>query len=515
MTDNTIKTISSSFIEAWDQCLIKLQKQLNPQVFKSYIENLVIEDFDENQKTAVIYTQSKFISKYVDQHFKYLITSNLNDILGYDVNLRFVENPNIKKEQPPITIVKRPVSVDIQNSNIRQDLEQNLQNNFSQNNNQSFISQNNTISGNNNINFQSLNTNNLNKNHQYTNYYHEKLGVNTINRNYTFSNFIVGNNSALCHGAAKCVAEKPGEVYNPLFIYGGSGLGKTHLLHAIGNEVLANHPDYEVVYLTSEQFVNYVVNGISFGKMKDFKERIRNVNVLLIDDIQFLFGKPSTQEEFFNTFNVLYNARHQIVMTSDKMPRDIPGIEERLLTRFSWGLITDIQVPDFETRVAILNRKAENENIYLDENVAHWIAEHIFSNVRELEGALTRLHAVSSLQHVPINIELVENVFQYLYKPKKINLTVDDIKGAVANHFNIKASDIISKRRTRNLSFPRHIAMYLCRKHTTCSYPEIGAKFGGRDHSSVIHATNVVTKKLEDDIEVQKMIKEIEKRLLN
>ncbi len=522
MTDNIIKTISSSFIEAWDRCLIKLQKQLNPQVFKSYIENLVIEDFDENQKTAIIYTQSKFISKYVDQHFKYLITSNLNDILGYDVILRFVENPNIKKEQPPITVIKRPANIDIQNynyqnTNIEREIPQNLPNELNANNNQSsqsFVVPNNLIR-NKSTNYQTLNTSNNVINKQYTNYYHEKIGVNTINRNYTFSNFIVGNNSALCHGAAKCVAERPGEVYNPLFIYGGSGLGKTHLLHAIGNEVLANHPDYEVVYLTSEQFVNYVVYGITFDKIKDFKERIRNVNVLLIDDIQFLLGKDRTQEEFFNTFNVLYNSRHQIVMTSDKMPRDIPGIEERLLTRFSWGLITDIQVPDFETRVAILNRKAENENIHLDEDVAHWIAEHIFSNVRELEGALTRLHAVSSLQQVPINIELVENIFQYLYKPKKINITVEDIKSAVAHHFNIKPSDIISKRRTRNLSFPRHIAMYLCRKHTTSSYPEIGAKFGGRDHSSVIHATNVVSKKLENDPEVQIMINDIEKRLLN
>lgn len=504
MTDQTFKTISSSFIEAWDQCLIKLRKQLNPQVFKSYIENLVIEDFDEELSTAIVYTPSKFISKYVDQQFKYLISSNLNEILGHDINLKFIENPNIKKEQPPITIIKRPV----QNTQPMQLNDEGFQSEhpLQNTNHQQFQNQYN-------------NSNNLNQNSQQFNRREDnnrsRIVASSLNPNYRFSHFVVGNNNQFCHAAAEKVAKSPGTIYNPLFIYGGTGLGKTHLLHAIGNEVLANHPDYQVVYLSSEQFVNDLVQSLRLGTMEDFRERMRNINVLLIDDIQFLVGKDRTQEEFFHTFNALYNAKHQIVITSDKMPQDIPGIEERLLTRFSWGLIADLQAPDFETRVAILKRKAESENFFLDENVAHWIAEHIFSNVRELEGALTRLHAFSSLQKVPISIELAENVFQHLYKPKKINLTVDDIKGAVANHFNIKVSDIISKRRTRNLSFPRHIAMYLCRKHTTCSYPEIGGKFGGRDHSSVIHATNVVSKKLEKEPDLQNMIKEIEKSLLN
>ncbi len=519
MTDNTLKTISSSFIDAWDRCLIKLSKQLNPQVFKSYIENLIIEDFDESSSTAIIYTPSKFISKYVDQQFKYLITNNLNEILGYDVNLKFRENPNIKKKQPPITVVKRPAPNNIQNNNI-----QNFQsqNGLSSENTKESLSTNSAYNPYNNASY----NNNTYKNKTRNNEKHRiQPGISSdikwniltslLNPNYRFSDFVVGNNNQFCHAAAEQVAKNPGQTYNPLFIYGRSGLGKTHLLHAIGNEILANYPDYKVVYIPSEYFVNDVVMGIKIGKMANFREVIRNIDVLLIDDIQFLVGKDSTQEEFFHTFNALYNAKNQIVITSDKMPVDIPLIEERLLTRFSWGLIADVQAPDFETRVAILKRKAESEGFSINEDVAYWIAEHIFTNVRELEGALTRLHAFSSLQNVPISIELAENVFQHLYKPKKINITIDDIKGAVSNHFNIKVSDIISKRRTRNLSLHIHIAMYLCRKHTTCSYPEIGGKFGGRDHSSVIHATNVVSKKLEKEPETANIIKEIEKSLLS
>ncbi len=494
MEDNTQKNISSSFLDAWDQCLVKLHKQVNPQVFKAYIAPLVIQDFNEELAVALIYAPSKLVARHVDQNFKFLISSNLNDILGHDINLKFQVNPNVVKKEQPIIVVKNPCL-----TNIPQQPQHAPQ------------------QANNTINYTQQSNYQTNKSSlvPQTNNGQSKIPSTLLNPNYRFSHFVVGNNNQFCHAAAEQVAQSPGLVYNPLFMYGGTGLGKTHLLHAIGNEVLANHPTYQVVYLSAEQFMNDLVQSLRLGTMEAFRERMRNINVLLIDDIQFLMGKDRTQEEFFHTFNALYNAKHQIVITSDKMPQDIPGIEERLLTRFSWGLIADLQAPDFETRVAILKRKAESENFFLDENVAHWIAEHIFSNVRELEGALTRLHAFSSLQKVPISIELAESVFQHLYKPKKSNITVEDIKGAVANQFNIKVSDIISKRRTRNLSFPRHIAMYLCRKHTTCSYPEIGAKFGGRDHSSVIHATNVVSKKLDNDSDLSKIIKEIERILLN
>ncbi len=336
---------------------------------------------------------------------------------------------------------------------------------------------------------------------------------NNINPRYTFSDFVVGNSNQFCHAAAMRVAEKPGQSYNPLFIYGGVGLGKTHLLHAIGNAVLERNPLARVLYMSSETFTNELILALRHAKMEEFKKKLRTIEVLLIDDIQFIAGKERTQEEFFHTFNALYSAKRQIVITSDKIPTDIPGIEERLQTRFSWGLTADLQAPDFETRVAILKQKALLDNFNLPEEVAHLISERISSNVRELEGALTRLHAVSTIQHVPISMDMARAALKPLLQPKVVNVTVDDIKKAVAQHFSIKVSDIISKRRTKNLSFPRHIAMYLCRKHTTASYPEIGEHFGGRDHSSVIHAASVVSSKLSTDAQTKVFVDEIEKRL--
>jgi chromosomal replication initiator protein len=334
-----------------------------------------------------------------------------------------------------------------------------------------------------------------------------------INSKYVFDSFVVGNSNQFCHAAALRVAENPGMSYNPLFIYGGVGLGKTHLLHSIGNEVLKRNPNANILYLSSEAFTNELIMSLRNAKMDEFKQRLRNIEVLLIDDIQFICGKERTQEEFFHTFNALYSAKRQIVLTSDKIPSEIPGIEERLQTRFSWGLTADLQAPDFETRVAILKRKAHVENFTFPEEVAHFIAEQISSNVRELEGALTRLHAASSLQGVPITLKSAALALQPLLQPKIVNITVDDIKKAVASHFNIKVSDIVSKSRTKTLSFPRHIAMYLCRKHTTASYPEIGGQFGGRDHSSVIHAASVVTTKLSNDLKIREIIEEIEKKI--
>jgi len=334
---------------------------------------------------------------------------------------------------------------------------------------------------------------------------------NNINPRYTFADFVVGNSNQFCHAAAMRVAEKPGQSYNPLFIYGGVGLGKTHLLHAIGNAVLQRSPSSRVLYMSSETFTNELILALRHAKMEEFKKRLRTIEVLLIDDIQFISGKERTQEEFFHTFNALYSAKRQIVITSDKIPTDIPGIEERLQTRFSWGLTADLQAPDFETRVAILKQKAIIEEFHLPHEVSHLIAERISSNVRELEGALTRLHAMSSIQSVPISLEMAKSALKPLLQPKVVNVTVDDIKKAVANHFSIKVSEIVSKRRTKNLSFPRHIAMYLCRKHTTASYPEIGEHFGGRDHSSVIHAASVVSSKLSTDAKVKEIIEGIEK----
>ena len=335
-----------------------------------------------------------------------------------------------------------------------------------------------------------------------------------LNPRYTFENFVVGRSNEFCNAAALRVAEQPGKSYNPLFIYGGVGLGKTHLLHAIGNAVLHRDPSARVLYLSSEAFTNELIQSLRHDKMDEFKKKLRGISTLLIDDIQFMSGKERTQEEFFHTFNALYNSKRQIVITSDKIPQDIAGLEERLHTRFSWGLTADLQSPDFETRVAILKRKAALESVRIPEEVAHLISEKISSNVRELEGALTRLLAISSLHNSEISVELAKAALRPLLQSKRVNLSIDDIKKAVATQFGVKVSEIISKRRTKNLSFPRHIAMYLCRKHTSTSYPEIGSQFGGRDHSSVIHAANVISMKVASDSEMKTLVSEIEKKLL-
>lgn len=334
-----------------------------------------------------------------------------------------------------------------------------------------------------------------------------------LNSKYTFETYVVGAGNQFCHAAALRVSESPGAAYNPLFIYGGVGLGKTHLLHAIGNACLAKRPNTNVLYLSSEAFTNELINALRFGKMDQFKAKLRSVEVLLIDDIQFMAGKERTQEEFFHTFNTLYGLKHQIVITSDKLPSAIPGMEERLQTRFFWGLTADLQAPDFETRVAILNKKATSEGFNLPPEVSVYIAKNISSNVRELEGALTRLAAVSSMRGEGITMSLAQGALLPLLPKKPDNISIDLIKKTVSSHFGLKYTDLASKRRTKNLSFPRHIAMYLCRKHTTFSYPEIATHFGGRDHSSVVHAANVVSEKIKFQGDLKATILEIEKKL--
>ncbi|RMG41156.1 MAG: chromosomal replication initiator protein DnaA [Candidatus Dadabacteria bacterium] len=456
-------------LDVWQRGIKHLQGELDPQIFSAYIEPLKPAAYDKDNCELTVAAPSKLVCNHVDQNFKDKIREIISDKLGMsDIHVRFSVDPSLSDsisefEAGKPVVIKKTRSMSLAQGSPA--VESGIR--FGQ----------------------------------------------PINPRYTFENFVVGSSNQFCHAAAMRVAENPGQSYNPLFIYSGVGLGKTHLLHAIGNAVLRNRPSARVVYMSSESFTNQLIQSLRHARMDEFKNRMRAIEVLLIDDIQFMCGKERTQEEFFHTFNALYNAKHQIVITSDKIPQDIPGIEERLKTRFSWGLTADLQAPDFETRVAILKRKAALEKIQLPADVAQYIAEKISSNVRELEGAFTRLHAISSLQGVPISLELAESALKPLVQPKQINVTVDDIKSAVAQHFGIKVSEMVSKRRTKNLSFPRHIAMYLCRKHTTCSYPEIGTHFGGRDHSSVIHAANVVKSKLENVDEVKEHIAKIEQML--
>src|SRR5215469_4717690 len=330
---------------------------------------------------------------------------------------------------------------------------------------------------------------------------------------YTFANFVVGASNQFAHAASQAVANQPGDHYNPLFIYGGVGLGKTHLVNAIGHRAATKRPALKVLYLSSESFMYELIASLRRDKMDEFKTKFRNIDILILDDVQFIAGKERTQEEFFHTFNSLYDSHKQIVITSDKFPKEIPGLEDRLRNRFEWGLIADIQPPDIETRVAILQKKAETEGFQLPHDVAIFIASNIDSNVRELEGSLTRLGAFASLTKSPVTLELTREVLHNTLKGTRKEVTVESIQRTICEYFEIKLGDLKAKRRTQNIALPRQVAMYLCRKHTDSSYPAIGSMFGGRDHSTVIHASRTIERKIKQDPNMQTTIEKLERNL--
>ena len=335
-----------------------------------------------------------------------------------------------------------------------------------------------------------------------------------LNPKYTFESFVIGNSNRFAHAAALAVAEAPAKAYNPLFIYGGVGLGKTHLMHAIGHFVHRHYPHFKVVYLSTEKFTNEFINSIRDNRTVDFRNKYRTVDVLLIDDIQFLAGKESTQEEFFHTFNALHENNKQIIVSSDRQPREIPTLEDRLRSRFEWGLITDIQPPDLQTRAAILRKKAEIEQINIsDENIL-LIANRIVTNIRELEGALTRIKAYSSLTGQPIDEALIDKTLKDLLpSPEEEPISVAKIQRVVADYFNLSVEDMKAKKRTNAVAHPRQIAMYLCRELTDLSLPKIGEEFGGRDHTTVMHAQDKISSSIETNPNVAHQVEAIKKLL--
>ena len=341
----------------------------------------------------------------------------------------------------------------------------------------------------------------------------EVSSLTNLNPKYTFDTFVIGNSNRFAHAASVAVAESPSKAYNPLFIYGGVGLGKTHLMHAIGDYILQNNPKTKVVYVSSETFTNELINSIRDDRNVDFRNRYRTMDVLLIDDIQFIAGKERTQEEFFHTFNTLHESNKQIIISSDRPPKEIPTLEDRLRSRFEWGLIADIQPPDLETRIAILRKKAQMENVEIPNEIMVHIAKKIQSNIRELEGALIRIIAFSSLTNSEITVELASEALKELFSAKARQLNVDLIKETISDQFNIKLEDFNSKKRTRAISYPRQIAMYLSRELTDLSLPKIGEEFGGRDHTTVIHAYDKITKDIEEDAAFKEKIETIIKEL--
>lgn len=337
-----------------------------------------------------------------------------------------------------------------------------------------------------------------------------------LNPKYTFDTFVIGAGNRFAHAASLAVAEAPAKAYNPLFLYGGVGLGKTHLMHAIGHYILEHNPNTRVLYISSEKFTNDFINAIRDNRGESFRNKYRNIDVLLIDDIQFIAGKEQTQEEFFHTFNALHEARKQIVISSDRPPKEIPTLEERLRSRFEWGLITDIQPPDLETRIAILRKKAKAENLDIPNEAMVYIANQIDTNIRELEGALIRVVAYSSLVNQDITVHLTAEALKDIIPANRPRvITIQDIQMKVGEYYNLKLEDFKARKRTKAVAFPRQVAMYLSRELTDLSLPKIGEQFGGRDHTTVLHACDKIASEMEKNPELVKVIDELKKAIKN
>jgi len=327
-----------------------------------------------------------------------------------------------------------------------------------------------------------------------------------LNPRYTFDSFVVGKSNEFAHAASRAVAEQPSKAYNPLFLYGGVGMGKTHLMHAIGHMIKKRNPAMKLSYVSAEKFTIEVINSLRFDRMISFRDRFHTVDVLLVDDIQFIAGKERTQEEFFHTFNALYEQQKQIVISSDCLPKDINSIEERLRSRFEWGLIADIQPPDLETKIAILQKKAENDRFNLPDEVAEYIARAIKSNVRELEGALTRLMAYASLTGTATTLATAQSVLRNIIASQEKRVTIDLIQKSVSEHFNLREQDLKIRSNTRAIAFPRQVAMYIVKQLTTASLPEIGRQFGGKHHTTVLHSINKIEELRRSDKELNRTI---------
>lgn len=339
---------------------------------------------------------------------------------------------------------------------------------------------------------------------------------NSLNQKYTFEKFVVGTSNQFAHAAALAVAEAPGKAYNPLFLYGGVGLGKTHLMHAIGHSIRQQNRHLRVSYITSEKFMNELINAIRYDKTQSFRDKYRSIDVLLMDDVQFMAGKERTQEEFFHTFNALHNNQKQIVVSSDCPPREIPTLEERLHSRFEWGLIADIEPPDLETKVAILKRKADLDGIELPDEIAIFIASKIKSNVRELEGSLVRLVAISSLRGIPISRMLAQEAMKNIIDAERPEgLTMERIARVVASHYKLTVDEMKSKNNSRSVSMPRQVAMYLCKRLTKHSFPEIGREFGGKHHTTVMHSVDKIDALAKEDRNFHKQVNEFIDELCN
>lgn len=440
--------------ENWDQILdiMRIEHDISPVAFNTWIKPLTVYSVEGHTITILVNNELEqmcsYIKKKFEQPLKVTISEYFNDV--YDIHITTSEELGKIEANQTVEPEKKPAASIITNK--------------------------------------------------------------TLNPNYTFDTFVVGKNNELAHATALAVASDPGDYGNPLFIYGGVGLGKTHLMHSIAHHIINNRPDLRVLYVTSEKFTNELIDSLKHDKNKEFRDKYRNIDVLLIDDIQFIIGKESTQEEFFHTFNELHEAKKQIVISSDKHPREIATLEERLRSRFEWGITADIQPPDYETKMAILKKRAELEHLDINQEVMQYVATNINSNIRELEGALNKIYVFANLEKKPVTLELAENALKDTIECQK-EVTPQLIMDVVAEHYNISVSDIISKKKNKEIANPRQICMYLSRKYTDYSLQNIGKIMGNRDHTTVIHGHDKIGKMLETDENLKSNLDIIIKKL--
>jgi chromosomal replication initiator protein len=429
--------------ELWKKVVQNLQQQLSPESFNLWVQPLKPVSFNNNIFTVLV--PNKYFSDWLKSHQKTNIEKIISTELQTAVTLEFQELQDLTSILKKVEDIQEPTSVAQPAKSPTDD---------------------------------------------------------NCNLRYTFDRFVVGASNRFAHASCEAVAKDPGRQFNPLFLYGGVGLGKTHLLHAIGNYIRKNNPALRVLYVTSEKFINEFIDSLRFEKPASFRNKYRNLDCLLIDDIQFLVGKQSSQEEFFYTFNTLYDSHKQVVITSDRPPKELPMLEPRLISRFEWGVIADIQPPDLETRIAIMRKKAEEERLYIPDDVVLYIATQIKSNIRELEGSLLRITAFSAFTGTPLTVDSVQKILKDVVRPPEDSapITIDKIQKVVAKHFNLDLKDMKSKRRTDAVAFPRQIAMYLARTLTDeFSTTEIGDEFGGKDHTTVMHACNKIKARMTTD----------------
>jgi chromosomal replication initiator protein len=463
--------LSSKNDNVWDNVLHSVEKRLNEQVFNSWFRSIEFHSCDDDAKILRL-KASEINRNWITMNYSNLISQSLKEqnFGDYQLDWEIIEPKNNEDE-----------SIDDDDIDLMSNTEP---------------------------------INSLAK--KPTHFVDIEPTESSLSPKYKFENFVVGTSNQFAHAAALGAAEAPGKTYNPLFIYGGVGLGKTHLMHAIGHSIKQNNRHLRVAYLSSEKFMNELINAIRYDKTQSFRDKYRSIDVLLMDDIQFLAGKERTQEEFFHTFNTLHNDQKQIVITSDCPPREIPTLQERLHSRFEWGLIADIEPPDLETKIAILKRKADLDGIDLPNDVAFFIANKVKSNIRELEGSLVRLLAISSLREAPISIMLAQDALRHLIDDNNHEgLTIERISKLVASQYKMSLEELKSKNNARQIAVPRQVAMYLCKRLTKHSFPEIGREFGGKHHTTVMHSVEKIGELIKKDRALHKSVSEMIDNLCN